>query len=109
MLSHLRRPTVERPGLRHVLADLGPTYVANGLIGVHLLRDRPGRHHLSVGTSGGLSAAELASWVFGVFFFNGLITIAAQLVVQDAAGLCLDHPGNGAGRTGAATPEFCQK
>jgi hypothetical protein len=30
---------------------------------------------LAVGTQGGLSPAELASWIFGVFFVNGLITI----------------------------------
>ena len=28
-----------------------------------------------MGTRGGLSEAELASWIFGVFFINGLITI----------------------------------
>ena len=93
MLSHLERPTVERPGLRHVLADLGPTYVANGLIGFIFSATGPVAIILSVGTSGGLSAAELASWVFGVFFFNGLITIAMSWWYRDAAGLCLDHPG----------------
>jgi benzoate membrane transport protein len=30
---------------------------------------------LSVGTRGGLSEAELASWIFGVFVINGLISI----------------------------------
>ena len=30
---------------------------------------------LSVGTRGGLSEAELASWIFGVFFINGWISI----------------------------------
>jgi benzoate membrane transport protein len=30
---------------------------------------------LSVGTAGGLSEADLASWIFGIFVVNGLITI----------------------------------
>jgi benzoate membrane transport protein len=30
---------------------------------------------LSVGTRGGLSPEELASWVFGVFFVNGLVSL----------------------------------
>ena len=30
---------------------------------------------LAVGSRGGLSPAELASWIFGVFFLNGLLTV----------------------------------
>lgn len=93
MLSHLERPTVERPGLRHVLADLGPTYVANGLIGFIFSATGPVAIILSVGTSGGLSAAELASWVFGVFFFNGLITIAMSWWYRMPLGFAWTIPG----------------
>jgi benzoate membrane transport protein len=32
---------------------------------------------LSVGSRGGLSQAEIASWVFGAFFLNGLLTLIA--------------------------------
>jgi benzoate membrane transport protein len=32
---------------------------------------------LAVGTQGGLSEEQLASWIFGVFFLNGLLTVVA--------------------------------
>lgn len=93
MLSHLERPTGERPSLRQVFADLGPTYVANGLIGFIFSATGPVAIILSVGTSGGLSAAELASWVFGVFFFNGLITIAMSWWYRMPLGFAWTIPG----------------
>jgi len=58
-----------------VLADFGPTYAANGFIGWVFSATAPVAIILSVGTRGGLSESELASWIFGVFFINGWITI----------------------------------
>jgi benzoate membrane transport protein len=58
-----------------VLADFGPTYAANGFVGWVFAATAPVAIILSVGTRGGLSEAQLASWIFGVFFINGLITI----------------------------------
>lgn len=75
MFSHLERPTQARPGWRQMLADFGPTYAANGFIGFVFAATAPVAIILSVGTRGGLSEAELASWIFGVFFINGLISI----------------------------------
>ena len=61
--------------MRQVLADFGPRYAANGFIGWVFSATAPVAIILSVGTRGGLSEAQLASWIFGVFFINGLITI----------------------------------
>ena len=58
-----------------MLADIGPRYAANGFIGWVFAATAPVAIILSVGTRGGLSEAELASWIFGVFFINGLISI----------------------------------
>ncbi len=63
------------PGWRQVLSDFGPRYAANGFIGWVFAATAPVAVILSVGTRGGLSEAELASWIFGVFFINGLISI----------------------------------
>lgn len=63
------------PGWRRLLADFGPTYAANGFIGFVFAATAPVAIILSVGTRGGLSEAELASWIFGVFFVNGLISL----------------------------------
>lgn len=76
MLSRLELPVAPPPGHRRVLTDFGPVYAANGFIGFLFAASGPLAIVLSVGTRGGLSAAELSSWVFGVFFINGLITIA---------------------------------
>jgi benzoate membrane transport protein len=50
---------------------------------------------LAVGTRGGLSAAELMSWVFGVYFINGLITIAFSWVYRQPLGFAWTIPGVG--------------
>src|SRR5215208_7298840 len=75
MISALERPTSPTPSPRQVFADFGPIYAANGFIGFVFAATGPVAIILSVGTSGGLSPAELASWIFGVFFINGLITL----------------------------------
>lgn len=75
MFSHLERPSGPIPHWRELLADFGPRYAANGFIAWVFGATAPLAIILSVGTRGGLSEAELASWVFGVFFINGLITI----------------------------------
>ena len=68
MISSLERPNGPRPSLRQVLADFGPIYAASGFIGFVFAASGPVAIILSVGTRSGLSPAELASWVFGVFF-----------------------------------------
>jgi benzoate membrane transport protein len=75
LFSHLERPAFPTPGIRRLYADFGPTYAANGFIGWVFSATAPVAIILSVGTQGGLSEAELASWIFGVFFINGIITI----------------------------------
>ena len=76
MIRQLEKPSGKAHGLRRVWADFGPTYAANGFIGWLFAVTAPVAIILSVGSRGGLSEAEIASWVFGVFFINGIITIA---------------------------------
>ena len=75
MSSQLEKPFTKPPGLQRVWADFGLTYAANGFIGWLFAVTAPVAIILSVGSRGGLSEAEIASWVFAVFFFNGLISI----------------------------------
>ncbi len=63
------------PGLRASGADFGPSYASNGLIGLIFAATGPVAVILAVGTQGELSQAEIASWVFGVFLFNGILTV----------------------------------
>jgi len=74
MLEPFARPALS---LRQLRADLGPTYLVNGLIGFIFAATGPVAVILSVGSRGGLSQAQIASWVFGAFFLNGLLTVLA--------------------------------
>lgn len=93
MFSHLERPVAKLVGARQILADSGLGYVANGLIGFIFSATGPVAIILSVGTGGGLSQAELASWIFGVFFINGLITIAMSWRYKMPLGFAWTIPG----------------
>jgi benzoate membrane transport protein len=93
MLGHLERPKAAPPPLRQVLADFGGTYAANGFIGFVFAASGPVAIILSVGTHGGLSPAQLASWVFAVFFINGLITLALSWRYQQPLSFFWTIPG----------------
>lgn len=93
MFSHLERPAGPCPRWREVLADFGPRYAANGFIGWVFSATAPVAIILSVGTQGGLSEAELASWLFGVFFINGLITILFSWLYREPLAFAWTIPG----------------
>ena len=71
----LERPDSAPPGWRRILADLTPTAAANGLIGMIFSATGPVAIVLAVGTHGGLSEAQMASWLFGAFTLNGLLSL----------------------------------
>ena len=73
----IERPPRPLPGVRRLLHDFGPVYAGNAVVGLIFAATGPVAVILAVGTQGGLSQAELASWIFGVFFLNGLLTILA--------------------------------
>src|SRR5262245_61525639 len=63
-------------GLSAVLSDFGGVYFANAVVGFLFAASGPIAIILTIGTRGGLSPADLASWIFGAFFVNGLVSIA---------------------------------
>ncbi|MCC6474683.1 MAG: benzoate/H(+) symporter BenE family transporter [Burkholderiales bacterium] len=69
------QPSAAAPSLRQVLADFGATYFVNALVAFIFATSAPVAIILAVGAQGGLSASDLASWIFGSFFVNGLITL----------------------------------
>lgn len=73
--SRIERPEQAAPSWRRVYQDSGASYLANGFVGWLFAATAPVAIILSVGTTGGLSEAQLASWLFGVFFVNGFITM----------------------------------
>jgi len=61
---------------RRLLADARGAQAANALVGFIFAATGPVAIVLAVGTQGGLAEADIASWLFGSFFLNGLLTIA---------------------------------
>lgn len=58
-----------------IRADLDGVVAVNGLIGFVFAVTGPLAVILSVGRAGGLSEAQIASWVFGSYCLNGLVTL----------------------------------
>jgi len=75
MFAHIERPTERPPDFWQVASDFGLLYASNGLVSWLFAVSAPVAIILAVGSNGGLSENEIASWIFGVFFINGLITI----------------------------------
>lgn len=71
----LEPPAWPLPGLDRLMRDFGGVYAINGLVGFIFAATGPVAIVLSVGVRGGLSEADLASWIFGAFFVNGLIAM----------------------------------
>ena len=68
-------PTMAAPAARGFFRDVSAASAASGLVGFLFAASGPVVIILATGTKGGMSEADLASWIFGAFFINGLITI----------------------------------
>ena len=77
MKPHLEPFATPTTSLAQWRADFTGTALGNAFIGFVFAASGPLAVILSVGTRGGLDAQTLSSWVFGAFFINGLLTIAA--------------------------------
>ncbi len=82
-----------RPGLKGLLCDIGPTQWATGFVAFLFGATGPLAIILSVGTAGGLSPQQLASIVFGVFFINGLLTLLMSWAYRQPLALFWTIPG----------------
>ena len=63
-----------------MLADFGGLYAANAVVAFLFACTGPVAIILATGARGGLSESDIASWIFGGFFLNSLITIALALL-----------------------------
>jgi benzoate membrane transport protein len=78
----LEKPVLPLPSPRRVLTDFGPVYAANALVAFLFAASGPVAIILSTGARGGLSEPDLASWIFGGFFLNSLISIVFSLAYR---------------------------
>lgn len=84
------REATVRPRL---LRDLGPHELVNGAVGALFAMTGPVAVILAVGRAADLPQAVVASWVFGVFVLNGLLTIVTSLVYRQPLGFFWTIPG----------------
>lgn len=87
------RPASPLPGLRRIGRDFGGTYAANAVIGLIFAATGPVAVILAVGVEGGLTPEELASWMFGSFLINGVITIIGSWLYRQPLGFFWTIPG----------------
>lgn len=79
---HIERPQARPAGIRALLQDLSAANLANAIVGFVFAATGPVAIILAVATRGGLSEAQIASWLFGAFFLNSFITIAFSLIYR---------------------------
>ena len=89
----LERPGLRPAGIRRFLRDAGLHYVSNGLIGLVFAASGPIAVTLAVGTAGGLTQGQLASWVFAILFSGGAATVLMSLVYRQPLGFAWSIPG----------------
>ena len=65
-----------------LLADFGGVYAGSAIVGFLFAVSGPVAIIFAVGARGGLSESDLASWIFGSFFLNGLLSIAFSLLYR---------------------------
>src|ERR1700694_2154594 len=88
----LEKPVLPLP--RGVLHDFGGVYAANAVVAFLFACTGPVAIILAVGARGGLSESDIASWIFGGFFLNSLISIAFSLLYRQPLVFLWSIPGS---------------
>lgn len=87
------RPRVRPAGVRDFLRDVGPHYASNGAVGLAFSASGPIAVTLTVGSMGGLSQGQLASWVFAIFLSAGAATVLMSMIYRQPLGFAWSIPG----------------
>ena len=69
-------PELAPPGPRQIRSDFGALYAVNALVAFIFATTGPVAIILAIGRHGSLAESDIASWMFGAFFLNGLISLA---------------------------------
>lgn len=89
----IERPGVRVPRLWEIRRDIGLEYCLNALVGLIFGITGPVAVTMAVGLVGGLSDAQLASWVFGMFLSAGAATLVMSLIYRRPLGFAWSIPG----------------
>src|SRR5689334_4286326 len=93
MLTQIERPSQRPPGLWQIFSDFGLLYASNGFVSWLFAVSAPVAIILTVGSIGGISASEIASWMFCVCLINCLITILLTWLYQQPLIMLWTIPG----------------
>ena len=84
---------VAPPAPRSFWRDLAFVHAGNALVAFLFAASGPLAIILATGTKGGLSEADLASWVFGSLAINGVVSIAYSLIYRQPLAFFWTIPG----------------
>lgn len=92
-MLRLEPASADKPTLRRIVADIGPTQLATGFVAMLFGATGPLAIILSVGTAGGLTPAQISSFVFGAFAINGAITLVLTWAYRQPLAMFWTIPG----------------
>ena len=78
----LERPASLKFDLLHLLRGFGGIYLVNAVVGFIFAASAPVAIILTASAKGGLAESDVASWLFGCFFVNGLISMGFCLTYR---------------------------
>src|SRR5512139_1616894 len=78
----LERPSALTFDLPDLLSGFGGAYLVNAVVAFLFAASAPVAIILTASAAGGLAETDIASWLFGCFFINGLISLAFCLVYR---------------------------
>ncbi len=79
----LEWPADPKFDLSHLLGGFRGVYLVNAVVAFLFAASAPVAIILTAGAAGGLAEADIASWLFGCFFINGLITLVFCLAYRE--------------------------
>jgi len=78
----LERPSTITFSLSHLLSGVRGVTIVNAIVAFLFAASAPVAIILSAGAAGGLAEADIASWMFGCFFINGLLSLGFCLLYR---------------------------
>ena len=89
----LEKPLLPLPSLRRIWQDFGGVYAGNAVVAFLFSCTGPVAIILSVGARGGLSESDIASWIFGGFLLNTLVSLVFTLLYRQPLVFLWSIPG----------------
>jgi benzoate membrane transport protein len=78
----LERPPLSNFDAPHLLGAFRGVYLVNAIVAFLFAITAPVAIVLTIGQEGKLAEADVASWLFGAFFINGLISLVFCLLYR---------------------------